>query len=141
LKIEVKRISIGGPLDAERFGADELSFKLISPENLANMADWGMPGFWSQVQQGCKPDSRSVAWWTGQCLRTHDGKDEKPLSLLRVKKSNPMFGTRAMTLDLAFVLVQALLWAKLFECKSVTNEAEGAITQITALRTGNPWVL
>jgi hypothetical protein len=46
-----------------------------------------------------------------------------------------------MTLDLAFVLVQALLRAKLFECKSVTNEAEGAITQITALGAGNPSVL
>ena len=46
-----------------------------------------------------------------------------------------------MTLDLAFVLVQALLGAKLFECKSVTNEAEGAITQITALGAGKPSVL
>jgi hypothetical protein len=46
-----------------------------------------------------------------------------------------------MTLELAFVLVHALLGAKLFECKSVTNEAEAAITQITALGAGNPSVL
>jgi hypothetical protein len=36
-------------------------------------------------------------------------RNEKPLSLLGVKKVNPLFGTRAMTLDLAFVLVQAML--------------------------------
>jgi hypothetical protein len=36
-------------------------------------------------------------------------RNENPLSLLRVKKVNALFITRAMTLDLAFVLVQALL--------------------------------
>ena len=46
-----------------------------------------------------------------------------------------------MILDLAFIFVQALLGAKLFECKSVTNKAEGAITQITALGAGKPSVL
>jgi hypothetical protein len=46
-----------------------------------------------------------------------------------------------VTLDLAFGLVNALLGAKLFECKSVTNEAEAAFTQITALGAGNPSVL
>jgi hypothetical protein len=58
-------------------------------------------------------------------LRCYDAAFLAPVGGLHV---NPLFGTRGLTLDIAFVLVQALLRAKLFECKSVTNEAEGATT-------------